>query len=232
MDVDGLQLLSLSMAQASDQISAISRNLASVNTNNYKSAKLERSFISYLDAARPASSLVTDYSAGSLKQTGNTFDIALSENAYLNVIADGESMLSRGGSLHVDASGKLMTSEGYAVQGESGDIYLPLNAQAVINASGGIMIDGKSFEQLQLFEISDQHHPALIGLNLYRADNELLKQPEDISVRQGYVESSNVDTAAEMIGLIKTMRHFESHASLVKAYDDMLSGAISSLGKF
>ncbi len=232
MNIDGLQLLSLSMAQANNQITVISQNLANINSNNYKSSKLNRNFLSYLDSSNPISSVVTDYSAGSLNQTGNKYDIALSENAYLSVLVNGEPMLSRGGSLYLDAAGKLLTHEGYVVQGESGDIYLPINSEPVITEKGEIMVDGKLFEQLQLYQVSGSHHPSMVKLNLYQQDGEVLKEPENIAVRQGYVETSNTNAADEMLGLIKTMRYFEAHASLVKTYDDMVSGAISSLGKF
>ncbi len=232
MDIDGLQLLSLSMAQANNQISFISQNLANINSNNYKNSKLNRNFLSYLDSANPISSVVTDYSAGSLNKTGNKYDIALSENTYLSVLVNGESMLSRGGSLYLDAAGKLLTHEGYVVQGDSGDIYLPINSEPVITEKGEIMVGGKLFEQLQLYQVSGSHHPSMVKLNLYLQDGEVLKEPENIAVRQGYVETSNTNAADEMVGLIKTMRHFEAHASLVKTYDDMVSGAISSLGKF
>ena len=50
-------------------------------------------------------------------------------------------------------------------------------------------------------------------------------------VRQGYLENSNVDSTAEMVGLIESMRHFEAAQKIIQGYDDMLEKAIRKLGE-
>ena len=49
-------------------------------------------------------------------------------------------------------------------------------------------------------------------------------------MQSGRVEASNVNTAAEMVRLMETTRHFEAMARLVQGYDDTMDKALRKLG--
>jgi flagellar basal-body rod protein FlgG len=51
------------------------------------------------------------------------------------------------------------------------------------------------------------------------------------TVRQGFLETSNVQTVNEMVQLMETLRRFEAGQHFVRGYDDMVDKAISTLGK-
>src|SRR5262249_31632579 len=51
------------------------------------------------------------------------------------------------------------------------------------------------------------------------------------SVRQGFVESSNLTPGEELLRLMETMRHFEMTQHFVRGTHEMLGDAISTLGK-
>jgi flagellar basal-body rod protein FlgG len=55
---------------------------------------------------------------------------------------------------------------------------------------------------------------------------------ENVTVRQGYTESSNVVAADEMVRLIEAMRRFEAGQKIIQSYDSMLEKALSRLGEF
>ena len=73
-----------------------------------------------------------------------------------------------------------------------------------------------------------------LGEGLYQNNGvmQLSSQKSDINVRQGYVETSNVNTMNEMVQMMATMRHFELGQKLVKAYDEMLETAMNKIGDF
>jgi flagellar basal-body rod protein FlgG len=58
-----------------------------------------------------------------------------------------------------------------------------------------------------------------------------LVSEQEVSVRQGFLENSNVSSTYEMTSLLQTMRHFESMQKIAQGYDDMLGTAIRKLGE-
>lgn len=54
---------------------------------------------------------------------------------------------------------------------------------------------------------------------------------DEVQVRQGFLENSNVSSTYEMTTLVHAMRHFESMQRVAQGYDDMLGTAIRKLGE-
>ena len=138
------------------QLDNISHNLANVATNGYKKshAQFEDLIYQNLRQSGAASSDQTqlptglqvglgvtpvasarDFTQGSLQQTGNTYDIAISGNGFFQVtMPDGTTAYSRDGAFKVDANGQLVTSNGYPIQP---GITIPAQAQSVTIAADG-----------------------------------------------------------------------------------------------
>jgi len=53
---------------------------------------------------------------------------------------------------------------------------------------------------------------------------------DEVRVRQGFLENSNVSSTYEMTSMIQAMRHFESMYKVAQGYDDMVGTAIRKLG--
>ncbi len=71
-----------------------------------------------------------------------------------------------------------------------------------------------------------------VGEGKFVQASAAVKADEKVSVRQAYLEASNVNTAAEMVKMIETMRHFETGQKVIQMYDAMNERAISKLGEF
>ena len=69
-----------------------------------------------------------------------------------------------------------------------------------------------------------------VGQDLYSAA-QLPDADRSARVRQGFLETSNVESVQEMVRLIETMRHFETVQRFVRGYEDMVGKAITELGK-
>src|ERR1700749_1760058 len=144
------------------QLDNISHNLANVATNGYKKshAVFEDLMYQNLRQAGAASADQTqlpsglqvglgvrpvatarDFTQGSLTQTGNTYDVAINGNGFLQVtMPDGTTGYTRDGALKLDSQGQVVNNEGYIVQP---GIRIPPQAQSIsISADGTVSATG------------------------------------------------------------------------------------------
>ena len=122
-------------------------NLANVNTNGFRADFHQARSMPvfgehhpsrvYAETERPA----TDFSMGSLVQTGRELDMAIQGAGFIAVqSADGSEAYTRDGSLAVDVDGTLKTSTGIPVIGEGGPIILPPADTITIGVDGTLSI--------------------------------------------------------------------------------------------
>lgn len=181
------------------------------------------------------SSNAKSFALGELKQTNRAMDIAIRGNGFLEVqLPDGSSAYTRHGALQVTQSGALGTSEGYALKQQ---IQIPTDAlEVIIDNAGTIsarMQNEKELVELGQLEISLFANPEglePIGDNLFVASQrvgatELARPGTDGagSVAQGFLESSNVQLAEEMVNLVLAQRAYELSAKVIQASDEMLA---------
>ena len=229
-----LQFTEAVMLRTLDQLTGISHNIANVNTPGYKA---QRSFAQVVDAidfgAQPLMSERPQLSMaqGLAAKSDSPYHLMLDGQGFFAVTtADNQTLLTRKGDFQVDDSGALVTIEGYRVAGEMGDIRL--TGEERIAADGSIFMDKTRINQLQIVRANTQ---ALVaeGAGYYRSAAPVSPaEAEDYSVRQGMLESANVDAAAEFTRMMTTMRQFEMQQKVVRVYDQLLSSGITTLGEF
>jgi flagellar basal body rod protein FlgG len=99
-----------------------------------------------------------------------------------------------------------------------------------VAADGVVRVGSDVVAQLRVAQVAAETPLTPLGGDLFRA--ALLPEADSAArVRQGFLETSNVESVQEMVRLIETMRHFESVQHFVRGYDDMMGKAISELGK-
>ncbi|MBB3110527.1 flagellar basal-body rod protein FlgG [Paenibacillus phyllosphaerae] len=190
-------------------------------------------------------SIQPDLSQGPLQQTDLPYDLAISGNALFEVITDdaGTTAYTRNGAFQatMDASGEtiLTTKEGYPVVGTDGDrIILPTNAKSVrIDEDGSIVSQSQAgeFETIGQVRLMQAQKPAMltqVADNLYTiADGmnvgDVLTEVDagtdsDITIRQGYLEQSNVDLTEEMTELTTVQRAYQLTARALTSSDTMM----------
>ena len=88
--------------------------------------------------------------------------------------------------------------------------------------------------QLKLVNFKDPRQLEKVGGGLYESPqaNTVELDHDQIRIRQGYLESSNVVMMNEMVQMMELMRHFESSQRVMKGYDELLDSAIRTLGDF
>ncbi len=174
------------------------------------------------------------HTQGNLQQTGNSLDIAVNGGGFFQILqADGTTAYSRDGSFQLNSQGQIVTASGYVVQPA---ITVPANAIAVSISRDGIVSVTTSgsttptqIGQLQLASFINTGGLQSQGENLYietaSSGSPSTGNPGSNGLgflNQGYVETSNVNVAEELVNMIQTQRAFEINSRSIQASDQML----------
>ena len=175
-----------------------------------------------------------DFSLGSIKQTGNPFDIAINGNGFLEVTSsNGDYGYTRAGRLRLDQDGYLTTSEGNRL---SANIQVPPDSQNLfIDKTGVVSAQLDSNGQLiELGKIEVAHFTNTDGLvsageNLYRATEESgfaiyqgQNSDNQVDILQGFTEMSNVSLNEEMVNLMLAQRGYQLNARIIQVTDQVM----------
>lgn len=240
--IDALTATTSSMMNDMARLTTLSQNLANGTTNGYKKEiAVTRPFVEHLGVqgsaaalavTGPAAGSVTDFRAGAMKYTGNPLDVAAADDGFFEVQTDHGPAYTRAGNFRLDERGRLVTEAGLPVMGVGGELLLG-TSQPLIDPEGKVFEGDRQVGQLKMVRFTDPRSLTAAGGGLFRAGPSSTVSTDGYNrVRQGYTEASNVDSMAEMVRMIETMRHFESGQKLVQGYNDMLERSIRTLGEF
>jgi len=169
--------------------------------------------------------------------TNRQFDIAIDGAGYLQVeMPTGELAFTRDGSLQVGPDGSLMTRSGALVQP---NVQIPAEASVGTILEDGTVsatLAGESdpvvVGQLELVRFANPGGLRAVGSNLFEAtpgsgDPEVGVPGVDGlgGISQGFLESSNVNMAEELVRLILAQRAFEVNSRVIQTADEMLQRA-------
>ena len=182
----------------------------------------------YAMSERPA----TDFTPGSLQETGNELDVAIEGQGWLAVQApDGSEAYVRTASMKIDALGMLRTGSGLPVLGNAGPIAVPPQQQIEIGQDGTISIRSLGeapnvVAQVDRIKMVNPDPKSLVkGEDGMIRLKEPATQQADASVRltSGFLESSNVNAVAEMTSMLALARQFELHVKMMRTAEDNAS---------
>lgn len=174
------------------------------------------------------------FTQGNMQQTGNVLDLAINGQGFFQVLMpDGSTGYSRDGSFHQDAQGQLVTSSGYTLQPA---VTIPANAQSItIGNDGTISVtqpNSPNATQVGTIQLANFINPPGLeakGENLYvetaasGAPTTNVPGSNGVGVvRQGYVETSNVNVVEELVNMIATQRAYEINSKAITTADQML----------
>lgn len=181
------------------------------------------------------------FSNGSMNQTDNKLDVAIEGDGFLQVLLpSGEQRFTRAGSLKLNETGQLVTTDGFQL---AEGITIP-DGTALNQLSIGV--DGTvsgvtsqtqnaptSFGNIQLYRFPNPAGLSSQGNNLFAATGasgaEVAGTPGQNglgTLRQGFLEGSNVQVVTELISLITAQRAYEINSRAIRAGDEMLSTAV------
>jgi flagellar basal-body rod protein FlgG len=143
-------------------------------------------------------------------------------------------LYTRAGAFSKDANGQLVNADGYSIVPA---ITIPATATDVIISETGVVsvrLDTQTalqqVGQLTIANFANETGMEPLGGNLYRpttaSGTAVTGVPGDPSfgtIKQGYLESSNVDPVREITDLIEAQRAYEMNSKVMTAADDMAS---------
>ena len=174
------------------------------------------------------------HSQGNIQQTERSLDLAIEGKGFFQIQRpDGQIAYSRDGSFQVDDQGQMVTSGGYLLDPP---IEIPEDAESVTIGTDGTVsarMPGQPQEQdLGQIELADFVNPSgleAIGENLFletaASGAPIIGEPGEGAlgqVRQGALESSNVNIAEELVNMIENQRGFETNTRAISTTDQML----------
>jgi flagellar basal-body rod protein FlgF/flagellar basal-body rod protein FlgG len=215
----------------SEALEVAAHNLANVNTPGFRGE--QTSFQSLLAIARPPAAnpfnLATnnygvlegthlDLSEGNLASTGNPLDVGIQGGGFFAIQTASGRRYTRNGSFQVSNTGELVTAAGDPVLGDDGVIRMPPGPVAIA-ADGTVSVSGTVAGKFQLVDF-----PA--GTKLVSEGGTLLSAPPgserpaaQTSLRQGMLESSNVNAISSVVGLIGIQRETEMLGRALSLFD-------------
>ena len=193
--------------------------------------------VSYVDN----SGTYTEFTQGSLKSTGNPLDLAIDGEGFFEVLSPQGVSFTRVGSFRLDSVGQLVTSEGHPVL-LSGEPGTDPGSRTIRLAQGPIQIteNGEVFDgpnpvgRLSLVKVPNPDSLGKVGNSLFRFKSNATPEVanlETASLRQGFIESSNVNIVKEMTDMISATRVFESTQKAISAYDQMADKLVNNVPK-
>lgn len=202
-------------------LDTIANNLANVSTSGFRASKnVFSSLLTSTDSDLSVlnqdannygvlSGTLLDTSQGSLTPTGNDLDFAIDGTGYFQVQTSSGMVYSRGGSFRVSPKGQLVTAAGDLVMGQNGPIAIP-GAPVTVSADGTITANGAIAGRLKLVEFPANTRIQSAGGTYYQAPGVTPVNATSSNVRQGMLESSNVNSIASLVELISAQREVET----------------------
>ena len=207
------------------QQAAVAHNLANADATGFRpemhkmraveiqtQAMRSRSFV--VDA-----SIATDFTPGPLKYSGNPFDVAVKGKGWLAVQTVGGEAYTRDGSFEVSANGVLQTHAGLPVLGDGGPITVPPESVIVIGTDGTISAiqNGITNEVARLKLVNPPEGELVRGEDGFFRLQSGQPAPVDeaVQVAGGYLESSNVNVAQQMVQMISLARQFDMQMRMI-----------------
>lgn len=256
--VKGLYTAYTGMINEQHRMDVLTNNLANANTNGFKKeGATSQSFDSVLaykikdvtegyslakriGVNNPGVKIgegYTDFSQGPLKNTDNTFDLALSDQGFFaieftNKAGETSTKYTRDGNFTLTQEGFLVTQDGDFVLDQNGQhIKIDPVKATTINRNGQIVQDGRVVATIQVADFEDYNYLERYGENYYQPIDGAKEKESAAQVHSGYLETSNISVVTEMVNMITVSRAYESNQKVITTYDGTLDIAANQLGR-
>jgi flagellar basal-body rod protein FlgF len=214
----GLYAVLTGWVARSQALDLAANNLANVSTTGFKA---EREFYRAFTASAhqlgltPLNRAVNDYGVlggasidlhnGSTEKTGNDLDVALGGSGFLVAKTSAGERYTRDGNLGIGPTGLLVTSAGDPVLGEEGPIQVP-TGKISISPDGTMSSDGAVVAKLRLADFAPGTQLTEEGHTYFMAPKGSEQPASSPDLRQGFVESSNLNPVEGAVSLVELQR--------------------------
>jgi len=195
--------------------------------------------------SRP-SSTQSDFIQGAFKETKRELDVTIVGSGFFQVMdPNGDTYYTRAGNFSKNANGNIVMGAANLGRLLQPPITIPEDATKVVISDEGLVSvqqpNNQQLAQIGQFELAQFVNPQgllKLGENLYAetdaSGTPTLGNPGQDGVgtlRQGFLEASNVSPVQELIDLITTQRAFELNSKAVQVGDEMMQ-IVSNLRRY
>lgn len=175
----------------------------------------------------------TNFAQGTLTNTGNPYDLALSGSGFFVAQSPSGTLYTRNGSFRLSPAGQLETQEGFPVMSsDSKPIVVDPSRPVQITPEGSVQQDGQQVAQLGVADVGDMSTLSKQGQTYFRLSAS--QPPPQLStpeVHQGALESANAQPAEAAVRLVSVLRQFEMLQKAMTMGTDMNRRAIEEVAK-
>jgi flagellar basal body rod protein FlgG len=249
----------LGMQNQQTRLEVTANNIANSSTAGFKRASVfERNLIDAranfyntpgdVEQNDPPVGSYYDLQNGAMQQTDNPLDIAL-ENKGFFLLEDGEGkqFLSRAGNFRLSEDGTIIAMDGKKLMGENGPISIgneflqspqitnddkAINLRIALN--GEVYANDSEIGKIMVVEVNNPESLQRISNSDFIATwttQPNYVESEQVRIRQGWIESSNVDIVGEMVEMIELQRMFEAGSKVIETNNGTLDESIA-MGRY
>ncbi len=226
LDMQATYVLASGGSRAMEQLDTVSNNLANINTTGFKEMVIKEMSQRLDENGGDSNHLfvfprfkesILNLSQGSLKWTQNPLDFAIEGKGFFVVQRGNQQLLTRNGHF-------LINNDGYLVD-QNGHYVLDIAQKPIrVDGKGTISVseDGKVFqdgENVATIMIKNYDKIKILGDTYYEPQGDEIAA--DYKVRQGYLESSNINPLLEMTDMIVAQRRFDMYSNMIKSLDQL-----------
>ncbi len=243
----------MGMLPQQTRLELTANNIANANTTGFKRIGVfEQSLIEArqnmlhnkgeAEQADPPLDQYTDFSSGSVQRTDNPLDLTIHKDGFFVLMdEDGNETFTRSGHFQINDQGIVVSDSGKALQSSKGDLLVDINRsngalnndqKAItvrVSGAGEVFANDTFVGNLSLVKVENPQ--TLVRSNSMEfsptelTDYSFLK-PDEVNVKQGFLEGSNVNIINEMITMIQLQRSFEMGHKVITTNDNTLEKSI------
>ena len=241
-----LSLNTLDIALRKQAVSA--QNLSNVNVTGFRRDVYENFGSLYLRAedqldtrafAVTTGSGEFDEQQGRMRATHLPTDLAIDGKGYFASKRDGlENSLTRRGDMSVSMEGNLVNGQGALILSETlQPIQVPPFREIYVREDGKLLIEPINGEpgvtqligSIGLVSGEGQQMRKDLDGEIRPADGAPIVTDQNVNVKQGYIEESNVSVIDELVASMGYQRSYEMNLKLIKLASDLDQGTASLL---
>lgn len=222
------------------------KEMSSLNIATIEGLKKYRNHpVGMLNTSVYTQELIPNFRQGALRETGIQTDLAIADtelpdeagSVFFTVQNEaGGIRYTRNGNFTIDGEGYLTTNQGYYVLNAAGNPIQTGGLDFVVTADGDIQLENQIIP---------------LGIAYIANTNDLTKEGNDLfnpepgnaqavaanaagvifTVRQSFLEGSNVDPGQSMTEMIQAYRNFEMNQRVLKAFDESMAKTVSEIAR-
>lgn len=220
----------------------IANNIANIGTSGFKKDRLFTKELSHAELKKSAApdrrqtdwqiplvdKTLVDFAPSIFDKTDNPLDLAIEGDGFFRLeSADGSAALTRSGTFQVDSAGFLTYGGNFRVIGDGGPIQVG-NGTLNVSQTGEVEVDGAAVTRIVPVSVPDATKLQRLGGALFALPAGVEAAPvAQPVIRQGYLETSNIDMVAEMVDMMVAYRTYEANAKAMQVQDTSLDHLFS-----